>query len=150
MVVVINRFVFSVSFLRVFLYSLVRTNSFVFYSFLSLWFNVPSIYFKFLIFVNGEFGIVSNKAPNYYFLVYLPSTCIFSSIFSLPDFSKKQLLFGNHCFRVLGFDLFKLSFWSGKRFWWLGFRKYFTSFSVMLLLYLGYTTNFLVLFWFVF
>jgi hypothetical protein len=132
MVVAINRVRPATQTGQIFLYRLAAKNSLVFYSFFSLWFNISPLYLKFLVFVNREFGGTGIVAPSYYFFITLSKYATFGSILSLPDFTKKQFLFGHHFLGLRGFDLFKLSFWSLGSFWWVGFRKYFTRFSLML------------------
>jgi hypothetical protein len=133
MVVVVNRVLPVALVIRVFFYSLVAKNSLVFYSFLALWFNIPAFCFKFLVRVNTEFKGGGIKTPSFFILVTLSKHCIISFILSLPDYTKKGFLFGFHSLDLSGFDLFKLSFWlSIGSFWWVGFRSYFTGFSLVL------------------
>lgn len=134
MIVVVSRLLPVARAIRVFFYSLIVKNSLVFYSFLALWFNFRPFYFKYLVFVNSEFSVVGLETPSYYILIVLPKYLVFGSLLSLPDYTKKQFLFGFHSLGLSGFDLFKLSFWSRGSFWWVGFRKYFTGFSLVLLL----------------
>jgi hypothetical protein len=134
MIVAINRVFFASRIARVFLYRLAAQNSLVFYSFFSLWFNFSPLYLKFLVFVNIEFRGVGIVAPSYYFFIEVPKYATFGSILSLPDLTKKQFLFGHHFLGLAGFDLFKLPFWTLGNFWWVGFRKNFTQFSLMLCL----------------
>lgn len=134
MVVISNRVLAVTRIVRVFLYRLVAKNSLVFYSFLALWFNISPLYLKFLVFANSEFSVVGLESPRFYLLIFLSNQSIFGSILSLPNYSKKQFMFGSHSLVLSGFDLFKLAFWSLDTFCWVSFRKYFTSFSLVLLL----------------
>ena len=136
MVVIISRVSLVILVVRMFLYRLASKNSVVFYAFLALWFNLPPVYFKFLVFVNRGFMRIGLKAPSYYFLVYFYKSFIYSFVLALPGITKKEFLFGNHGLSVSGFELFKLLFWAVNGFWWLVFRKCFSGFSIALLLYL--------------
>ena len=134
MVVIKNRISSAFIFVRVFLFRLSVKNSLIFYSFLALWFNISPLYFKFLAFINNEFNISAIKAPSSYFLIVFSKSPVFSSTLSLPEQIKKHFLFGCHSLCFSCFDLFKLFFWSANGFWWVGFRKQFTTFSFVLLL----------------
>lgn len=134
MVVVIYRNIITITKVQTFLYSSLVKNGLVFYSFLAIWFNVSPSYFKFLVLVDSEFKGVGMKAPNFYFWCVLSVISICCFVLALPNASKKQFLFGTHSLSLVGFDIFKQLFWSQNSFCWVVFRKFFSNFSVVLLL----------------